>query len=355
MKIITICGMSEDKVKASLLPLTALESVEKIFLVRRAPVAMAKVESYAPPRSLNWSLFLTEVYRFFALFSICLKEKPDWIYAIYFVPHGVYAAIIGRLFHIPVIQEIIGTDRPLVNKSKNYQRLLSQAEWIGIRGKSSKAELSYLGIPEEKYFISVAVNVIDFDLFQPNQSQKIFDFVYVGRLDQNKQVKLIVDAFYILHQKNPEIKLLIVGDGPEKINLADKANNYGISDNVYFAGEQKYQDIPGFLNQARIFVMASAFEGLPVAMIEALSCGLPVIVPDIGDISDIAIDGYNALLIDEISQDSYVESFSKLINSQVLYEELVRGALLTREQFLSEFSLENAKNSWQEILIKTKA
>jgi len=355
MKIVTICGMSEDKVKASLLPLTELEIVEEIFLVRRSPITMAKVDSYSPPKILSWSLFLTEVYRFFALFSVCLREKPDCIYAIYFVPHGVYAAIIGRLLHIPVIQELIGTDRPLVNNSKFYQGLLSQAERIGIRGKSSKAELSYLGLPDGKFFISKAVNAIDFNLFQPDQSQKIYDFVYVGRLDQNKQVNLIIDTIYVFHQKNPDIELLIVGDGPEKPTLIEKAEVLGISDNVHFVGKQRYEDIPSFLNQSRIFIMASAFEGLPVAMIEALSCGLPVVVPDIGDISDIAVDGYNGILIDEISQDSYVDALSKLVTNQVLYDKLVRGALETREKFLAEYSLENAKRSWREILVKITA
>jgi hypothetical protein len=75
MKIVTICGMSEDKVRASLLPLTELEAVEKIFLVRRSPVSMAKVESYSPPKILGWSLFLTEVFRFIALFFVCVKEN----------------------------------------------------------------------------------------------------------------------------------------------------------------------------------------------------------------------------------------------------------------------------------------
>jgi len=355
MKIVTICGMSEDKVRASLLPLAALETVEKIFLVRRSPVAMAKVESYSPPKLLSWSLFLTEVYRFIALFAVCVKEKPDRIYAIYFVPHGVYAAIIGRLLKIPVIQELIGTDRPLVNKSKFYQGLLAQAERIGVRGKSSKKDLSYLGLPDEKFFISKAVNAIDFDLFQPDQVQKIFDIVYVGRLDQNKQVHLIVDAFHALQQQNPDIKLLIVGDGPERSNLLNKVAEYGITESVHFAGNQKYEDIPTFLNQSRVFIMASAFEGLPVAMIEALSCGLPVVMPNIGDISDIAVDGYNALLIDKISLDSYVEALSELITNQALYGDLVQGALETREKFIAEYSLENVKRSWHEILLEIKA
>jgi len=350
MKIAVICGMSDDKVCARLLPLVEIDSVEQIYLFRRSSFKMNKVKTYSSPTLINWSLFLAELHRFIALFFMCLKEKPDYIYGIYFFPHGIYAAIVGFLLKIPVIQEIIGTDRLLVTKSRIYQRLLMQAEHVGVRGTASRDQLSELGIPKEKMFISVAVNAIDFNLFKPNQSGKEYDFVYCGRLDQNKQINLLLDAFFEVHKQNSALKLVLVGDGPEKKNLEMKVKTFGLNDNVTFAGKQDYRNIPSFLNKSRIFVMASAFEGLPVAMLEALSCGLPVVVPDIGDISDIAIHGYNAWLVNETSKNAYFKALSTLISNKDLYEKLSRGALSTRDRFLSDFSLEEAKKSWTNIL-----
>ena len=351
MKAVVICGMSDEKVRARLLPLTKLETMTNIFLVRRFPLSLEKVKTYSPPSFLRWSLFLEEFDRILTIIFLCIKEKPDYLYGIYFVPHGLYAAIIGRIFNIPVIQELIGTDRNLVNRSKIYQKLLIGANRISVRGTNSLNQLSeLLGIPKENFFISIAVNAIDFDLFKPEGSGKKYDLVYCGHLDQNKQVDLIIEAFFHVYKKNPELKLLIVGNGPERENLEAKASEYEINPNVTFVGRQDYEDIPELLNQSRVFIMASQSEGLPVAMIEALSCGLPVIVPDVGDISDIAIHEYNGWLVEENGLIAYEEALSAILNDISLYNKLHTGALETREDFLNNFTILNAKESWKEIL-----
>jgi glycosyltransferase involved in cell wall biosynthesis len=350
MKIVSICGMSEDKVRASLLPLVAIESIETIHLVRRYHLNMQKVESHSPPKLIRWSLLLSEIYRLLALFFVCIQHKPTLIYAIYFVPHGVYAAIVGKWLHIPVVQEIIGTDRPLVNKSRFYKRLLSQAARIGVRGGSSLYQLSTLGIPKEKFFVSVAVNAIDFGLFKPDQTPKVFDCIYVGRIDQNKQINLLIDSFSEFTKEKNAFKFLVVGDGPMRETLEEKVANLGLREKIIFTGKKAYAEIPKFLNESRVFVMASAFEGLPVAMIEALSCGLPVIVPNIGDITDIAVHGYNAFVVDNVVKEAYVDAFSTILTQPGLYDQLAQGALASRKAFEKEFSVEKSKESWENII-----
>lgn len=350
MKILVICGMSDDKVRANLLPLQELDVVEQIFLVRRLPLEAKKTEIFSPPRFLRWSLFLSELYRVFALISLCIREKPDLIYAIYFVPHGIYAAIIGLLFGIPVIQELIGTDRPKVAKSKFFQNLLTNSARIGVRGASSIEQLVSLGIPREKIFVPTAVNVLDFSLFRPTSSPKTFDLIYCGRMDKNKQVDLIINAVAQLRKRLPEIRAVLVGDGPERDNLESLSRQQNLENAIVFTGNLPYNEIPRFLNQSRIFVMASAFEGLPVAMIEALSCCLPVIVPDIGDISDVAVDCFNALLVRGNKASDYSKTYFDLLTNQDLYNKLAEGACKTREHFLEDYSLDKAKKIWKEII-----
>lgn len=350
MKLAVVCGMSDDKVKARLLPLVKLDSVDEIFLIRRKPLEMEKVKIYSPPRIIQGSLLLSEIYRIFTLFFMCVKEKPAMIYAIYFVPHGIYAGLIGGLFHIPVVHELIGTDRPKVSKSKFYQKLLSQGKRIGVRGAVSCEQLISLGIPKEKFFISNAVNILDFDHFKPQQGNKNFDLIYCGYMDKNKQVGLILDAFITLQQSHPEATMILVGDGPERQSLEAKVNHAGLSQQVSFVGKQPFQAIPDFLNQSRIFVMASAFEGLPVAMIEALSCGLPVVVPDVGDIRDLAIHKYNAWLLKESSPDAITEALFQIINDQELYQTLQAGAFETRSKFVETFTIADVQETWKGIL-----
>jgi len=350
MKIVVICGMSDEKVRARLLPLVEIMEMQQIYLIRRDPFHMEKIKTHSPPALLKWSLFLSEIYRFLVLFFVCAKEKPSYIYGIYFVPHGIYAAVVGFLLNIPVIQELIGTDRPKVTKLKVFQKLLSSAECVGVRGMTSKNQLYLLGIPKEKIFISNAVNILDFNYFKPTHLNKIFDLIYVGRLDENKQVGNLIDAVPKLCRIKPDLKIVIVGDGPERENLENLTARLNLSTQISFVGQQTSEAIPDFLNQSRIFVMTSAFEGLPVAMIEALSCGLPVVVPKVGDIDDIAIDKYNALLFDKNSLSDLIDSLSYIIGDGVVYQELKAGAVATRDKFIEEYTILNVQETWKKIL-----
>ena len=96
--------------------------------------------------------------------------------------------------------------------------------------------------------------------------------------------------------------------------------------------------------------MASMFEGLPVAMIEALSCGLPVVMPDVGDIKDITIHDFNGLLFDQNNSSGMYDALSRLVGCEDLYHKLREGALKTRERFIEDFTIAGVQKTWNEIL-----
>jgi len=354
LKIIVICGLSDDKVRTHLQPLVEIEQVEQIHLIRRMPFFMQKVSTHNPAGVFSNFLLFSEISRFLKLISLCRKIKPDYIYAIYFVPHGIYAALAGRLFRIPVIQEIIGTDRPKVEKSKFFQSLLSLAKHIGVRGSKSKDALLALGFDCKKIFIPTTVNVLDFNHFKPDNSLKVYDFIYCGRMDKNKQVGLLIQALEQVHHNKPNLRAVLVGDGPERHNLEALCTQLKLGGVISFAGNQPYSAIPSWLNQAKVFMMASAFEGLPVAMIEALCCGLPVVVPDIGDIQDVAVHKYNAWLVTDRTISGYTEGLTSLVHDQQLYERLKQGAIETRTKLVHQYSADNARATWEDLLFNGK-
>jgi len=350
MKIVVVCGMSDEKVHANLLPLVKLEGVELIFLIRRRPLQMPKVTNVSLPVWLQNILILAEIYRFVGLLWICLIKQPDVIYGIYFVPHGVYAAIAGWLFRIPVIQELIGTDRLKVMRSKILYSMLKKASRIGVRGQQSREQLIESGIDEKKMFTPISVNALDFNHFKPDVCQKKYDLIYCGRMDQNKQVNLLLQAVAELVITLPKLRVLLLGDGPQRQDLEALTDALNLGSTIEFVGNQPYEQIPYYLNQSRVFMMASAFEGLPVAMLEALSCGLPVVVPNVGDIGDVAQHGINALLVDSPSVKAYVEAFTMLLNDDQTYRQLATGALKTRQALVEQFTLEKASADFRQIL-----
>lgn len=354
MRIIVICGLINEKVRARLQPLVEIEQVEQIHLIRRKPFFMQKVSTHNPAGIFRKFLLFSEIYRFLKLISLCLKIKPDYIYAIYFVPHGIYAALAGWLFHIPVIQDVIGNDLPIIENSRMYQSLLSQAKHIGVRGNKSLEALSDLGIDRKKIFIPTSVNVLDFNHFKPDNSHKVYDFIYCGRMVKVKQVDLLLQALEQVHHNKSNLRAVLVGDGPERHNLEALSTQLDLGDVISFVGNQPYSAIPSWLNQSKVFVMASAFEGLPVAMLEALYCGLPLVVPDVGDNQDVAVHNSNAWLVTDKTISGYTEGLTSIVHDQQLYERLKQGALETRTKLIRQNSAENAKAIWETILFNGK-
>jgi glycosyltransferase involved in cell wall biosynthesis len=349
MKIVVICRMSDDKVKARLKPLVCIDEVEEIFLIRRYPIDIPKVRNFATPKWTHKILLISELYRFFALLFVCLTQQPDVIYGIYFVPHGLYASLAGKLFRKTVIQELIGTDRPKVMRSKLLLYFLKSADHIFVRGNTSKEQLINSGVLKDKIIISKAANVLDFDHFKPDGSRKVYDFNYSGRMDKNKQLDVLIRSVSALVSSHPAITMVFVGDGPERKNLEDLTTELGLEQNISFVGNQTYARIPYYLNRSKVFVMSSAFEGLPVAMLEALSCGLPVVVPRIGDIIDLAVHQVNALLVNQTTTEAYVEVMDKILGDENCYCQLIEGALDTRQRLMTSFTLDRASADFKRI------
>jgi glycosyltransferase involved in cell wall biosynthesis len=189
-----------------------------------------------------------------------------------------------------------------------------------------------------KFFFPTGVNALDFNHFRPSNEKKHYDLIYIGRLDQNKQVQKLIRATAKICTAYSDFKVVLVGDGPERSNLEKLVLDLGLTKTVSFLGSRPYAEIPACLNDARIFMMASDFEGLPVALLEALSCGLPVVVPNVGDITDIALHGVNALVVDPPTVDGFAQALISLLKDPDLYQQLEGGALASREIFLNEYS-----------------
>lgn len=102
-------------------------------------------------------------------------------------------------------------------------------------------------------------------------------FVTVGRLAAEKNVGGVLRAFAAVQNRLPQIRLLIVGDGPDRENLEREADALFIREAVHFAGQQPFEKIPAYLRLANLFVTASITEVDPLTAIEAMAAGLPVV------------------------------------------------------------------------------
>jgi glycosyltransferase involved in cell wall biosynthesis len=146
--------------------------------------------------------------------------------------------------------------------------------------------------------------------------------LFVGRLHPVKGTQYLLGAMKIIHQKLPEAKLVLVGDGEEREHLETLTDNLGIRECVEFAGRVPHERVEGYMNQAEVFVLSSLSEGFPVTILEAMACGLPVVATRVGGVPDIIEDGTNGYLVDAMNQEQMAEALLKLLQDEQLRKEM---------------------------------
>lgn len=156
--------------------------------------------------------------------------------------------------------------------------------------------------PKKATFVhGIGINLERFQKQRRSRSEVRMDFgvneedkliVSVGELDDNKNHSLVVKALSFLKCRN--FKYVVCGVGPNKDKLAQMIADEGLVDNVILAGYRS--DIPDILQAADMFVFPSFHEGMPVAALEAMACGLPLLCSNIRGNTDIVKDGINGFL-----------------------------------------------------------
>lgn len=144
-------------------------------------------------------------------------------------------------------------------------------------------------------------------------------FVWVGRLDKQKNPSLLIDAFQRLHQSTPDARLLVVGDGVLREQVEKRIRVHGLATQVVLCGVKPASTISTYLKAADIFLMPSAYEGMPISVLEALGSGLPVVATDVGEISRVVRPGVNGELVTIHEPDQFADAMAKGLNNAELY------------------------------------
>jgi glycosyltransferase involved in cell wall biosynthesis len=121
--------------------------------------------------------------------------------------------------------------------------------------------------------------------------------VFVGRLDTQKNPSLLIDAFSRLGHRRQGTQLLLIGDGVLRKDLQRQAQDAGVAEKIRFLGLRPQAEIAEWLQAADLFALSSAYEGMPMALLEALGCGTPVVTTAVGEVSRVVTSGVNGLVV----------------------------------------------------------
>jgi glycosyltransferase involved in cell wall biosynthesis len=108
----------------------------------------------------------------------------------------------------------------------------------------------------------------------------------VSRLVPIKNVGLFVDAIAVARNRRPDVRAVVVGDGPIESALKQRASALGIADAIRFAGYVDQQTLPRWYRAADVFALTSDFDNSPNVVLEAMAAGLPVVATDVGGVSE---------------------------------------------------------------------
>ncbi len=221
------------------------------------------------------------IRRYFALIKYTRSSDTDKYLVMLPLPVLMLLSLKGVTFNVPVI--FSERDDPKTTFATSRTKwffskiLLNKAD--GAIFQTTDAEQTYREVIKRNR--QIILNPVSEDLLSA-ATKKLFEseeaFLCVGRLTRQKNQKLLIEAFSLIHTKIPTYKLKFVGDGADLKMLQDLCSQRGIENKVVFTGKlSHYEQI---YKKGDIFVLSSLHEGLPNALIEAMVMGLPCIASD---------------------------------------------------------------------------
>ena len=237
----------------------------------------------------------------------------DAIDAHFVYPEGLAAALLGGLFRVPVLVTLRGMLPLLVPYRLRRPQLrwaLRRADRVIAVAEPLKSDAVALGIPPER--VRVIENGIDAGLFRPHERTAVRRalglpeggqiLVSVGTLAPRKGFHLVIEALPALVERFPEIRFAIVGgagaEGAMEQELRSLAERLGVAGRVIFAGPRNRSELAAWYSAADLSVLASAHEGCPNVVLEALACGTPVVATPVGSIPEILANPDAGLLVE---------------------------------------------------------
>jgi L-malate glycosyltransferase len=284
------------------------------------------------------------------LISIIKENKVDIVHTQGPASSDFFAAVAAKIMRIPLV-----VARPNPELTKSIYRIFDkfsfgQSSYVITTSKTGVKDL----IEKHKLQPAKAIyiyNGVVYDDFCSLNIDKTKDHpLCIGTCAQFTKYKGWPDFLRVLDLCRREIvglKSIIVGDGPMRDEIFDRAVAIGLSDLINFIGFQK--DVRPYLKQMDIFLMTSWTEGLPVALIEAMAAALPVVATDVGGISELVVHGESGFVGPPKNPEILATYVLKLLKNRELRAQF---GLTGRERVKDLFSIKKMVEEYEKIYSK---
>ena len=311
------------------------------FITYSEPVRLGELRKniyYNEVRTSDYPLFKFTPYEQVLtskLVDVVKFERLDLLHVHYAIPHASAAYMAQQILkdqgvEIPFVTTLHGTDITLVGKDHSFEPVINFSinKSNRVTAVSENLKKETFELFDIKNNIEVIPNFIclkEYKMdnndyykkrFAPNNEKVI---CHVSNFRKVKRIEDVIIAFEGI-SKEMDVKLLLVGDGPERARLEQISRNYKFSKNIFFLGSLK--STKEVLNISDLFILPSSKESFGLSALEAMACGVPVIASDSGGIPEVISHGKSGLLnsvgdtcqmtknaLKLLSNDSILESF----------------------------------------------
>jgi N-acetyl-alpha-D-glucosaminyl L-malate synthase BshA len=284
-----------------------------------------------PPYSLSLTSKMVDIVRY---------EQLDLLHVHYAVPHATSAVLARQILakqglHIPVVTTLHGTDITIVGQDPSFAPVVNYSinESDGVTAVSDYLRQETLAHFDVQKDIEVIPNFVDMNRFRrtnkehfkralcPN-GEKVL--VHVSNFRPVKRAPEVVEVFHRLREEGLAVKLLLVGDGPDRVPAEHLARRLGVYEDVRFLGKQ--EPVEEILSIADVFLIPSGSETFGLAALEAMACGVPVVASDIGGLPELVVDGKTGFLCPLGDVDAFTERTRQLVTDDALHMRMAEAA-----------------------------
>jgi glycosyltransferase involved in cell wall biosynthesis len=319
---------------AHLGPLAASRRCERLLVVSTFPVPpIPKVEAIYPSPWMMRALGAT-ASRLLIFMVTAFSRDPHVVGGFHLLVNGLVAGVLGRLIGARSLYFCVGgpaelldggvwgengpfakAEKPDPTVERRLLRGAGACDLIITMGTKARRFLHCRGIPSRIYVVPGGIDTRE---FEPAARTADIDLVLVGRLAEIKRIDLFIRVVAAVRKQLPDVRAAIVGDGEQRDVLRGLALELGVGDSIVFAGFQ--QNVADWLRRSRVFVLTSRSEGLSLALMEAMLCGLPAVVSDVGDLGDLVENGVNGFLMVDRTPEAFAAPIVSLLRDRVSYE-----------------------------------
>ena len=289
----------------------------------------------------------------FRLVRILRQERTAILHT-----HMVHSNLLGRVTRLFAQVPVVISTAHSITEGARWRELAYRitdplADLTTIVSNAAAARYIRIGaVPERK--LKTVPNGVQLEAFMPNPENRAklradlgvghqFVWLAVGRLDTPKDYPNLLAATAQL--RNEHHVLLIAGDGPLRQPIELLAAELGISEKVRFLGIRK--DIPQLMAAADAYVMSSAWEGLPMVLLEAAASALPIVSTAVGGNSEIVHDEVNGFLVPANNSEALADAMQRM--EHLPAEPRLSMGLAGRDHVAKHYSLSAVVDQWEEI------